>query len=66
MPNIVFILADNTGWGDWGCYGGQVTTPRTCVLAAKGLRFANYSVEAQTATTRSAILSGRYSELSTL
>ena len=27
-PNVVFILADNTGWGDWSAYGGQVPTPR--------------------------------------
>jgi arylsulfatase len=27
-PNIVFILVDNTGWGDWSCYGGTTPTPR--------------------------------------
>ena len=27
-PNIVFILLDNVGWGDFGCYGGMTPTPR--------------------------------------
>jgi len=60
-PNIVFILADNVGWGDLGCYGGQVPTPRINSLAAQGIRFNNYNVEAQCTPTRSCILSGRYS-----
>ena len=58
-PNIVFILVDNVGWGDFGCYGGLAPTPRVDALAAQGLRFRNYNVEAQCTPTRSAILSGR-------
>jgi len=58
-PNIVFILADNVGWGDWSVYGGQVPTPRIDALAAQGIRFTNYSVEGQCTPTRSAILTGR-------
>ena len=58
-PNVVFILVDNLGWGDVGCYGGAVPTPRIDALAAQGVRFKNYNVESQCTPTRSAILSGR-------
>ena len=60
-PNIVFVLADNVGWGDFGCYGGGTPTPRIDQLAADGIRFNNYTVEAQCTPTRSAILTGRQS-----
>lgn len=59
-PNIVFILLDNIGWGDLGAYGGQTPTPRIDALAAEGIRFTNYNVEAQCTLTRSAILTGRH------
>ena len=58
-PNVVFILADNLGWGDLSCYGGTAPTPRIDALASQGLRFKNYNVEAQCTPTRSAILTGR-------
>src|SRR5437763_519088 len=58
-PNIVFILADNLGWGDLACYGGTVPTPRIDALAKQGLRFRNYNVEAECTPTRSAIMTGR-------
>ena len=58
-PNVVFILADNLGWGDLGCYGGMAPTPRIDALASQGLRFRNYNVEAQCTPTRSALLTGR-------
>jgi arylsulfatase A-like enzyme len=58
-PNIVFIVGDNVGWGDIGCYGGLAPTPRIDALAAQGLRFKNYNVEAQCTPTRSALLTGR-------
>lgn len=58
-PNIVFIVGDNVGWGDLGCYGGLAPTPRLDALAAQGMRFKNYNVEAQCTPTRSALLTGR-------
>ena len=61
QPNIVFVLADNVGWGDWSCYGGQTPTPRIDQLAAEGIRFNNYTVESQCTPTRSAIMTGRQS-----
>jgi len=59
LPNVVFIVGDNVGWGDIGCYGGSAPTPRIDALAGQGLRFKNYNVEAQCTPTRSALLTGR-------
>jgi arylsulfatase A-like enzyme len=60
-PNIVFILADNTGGGDWSCYGGGTPTPRIDKLASEGIRLTNYCVESECTPTRSAIMTGRQS-----
>ena len=59
-PNIVFILVDNVGCGNFGVYGGTISTPRIDQLANQGIRFNNYNVEAQCTPTRSAILTGRH------
>ena len=58
-PNVVFMLADNLGWGDLGCYGSLAPTPRLDQLASEGTRFKNYNVEAQCTPTRSTIMTGR-------
>jgi arylsulfatase A-like enzyme len=58
-PNIVFILADNVGWGDCSVYNGTVATPNIDRLAREGTRFNNYNVEAQCTPTRAAIMTGR-------
>jgi arylsulfatase len=58
-PNIVFMLVDNTGWGDFGVYGGRTATPNIDGLAESGIRFNNYTVESQCTPTRSAIMTGR-------
>jgi arylsulfatase A-like enzyme len=64
-PNIVFILMDNLGYGEVGCYGGGIlrgsATPRIDKLAAEGTRVLNFNVEAQCTPSRSAILTGRFS-----
>lgn len=59
-PNVVFILVDNVGWGDFGVYGGTIPTPRIDKLASEGIRFNNYNVEVQCTPTRSAIMTGRH------
>lgn len=59
-PNIVFILVDNVGWGNFGVYCGTIPTPRIDELASEGIRHNNYNVEAQCTPTRSAILTGRH------
>jgi len=61
QPNIVFVLCDNVGWGDFACYGGGTPTPNIDKLAGGGIRFKNYTVEAQCTPTRSGILTGRQS-----
>src|SRR6201993_1318762 len=59
-PNIVFILVDNIGWGNFGVYGGTVPTPRIDKLASEGIRFKNYNGEVQCTPSRAAILTGRH------
>ena len=63
-PNIVFLLMDNLGYGEPGCYGGGLTrgaaTPRIDKLATEGTRLLNFNVEAQCTPSRSAILTGRF------
>ena len=63
-PNIVFILMDNLGYGEIGCYGGGVVrgapTPRIDKLASEGTRLTNFNVEAQCTPSRSAIMTGRF------
>jgi arylsulfatase A-like enzyme len=63
-PNIVFILMDNLGYGEVGCYGGGILrgapTPRIDKLATEGTRLLNFNVEAQCTPSRSAILTGRF------
>jgi arylsulfatase A-like enzyme len=58
-PNVIFILVDNTGWGDLSVYGGTVATPRIDSIAKAGLRFTNYTVEAQCTPSRGAIMTSR-------
>jgi arylsulfatase A-like enzyme len=41
-PNIVIILADDLGYSDLGCYGGEIRTPHLDGLAASGLRFTQF------------------------
>jgi len=55
----VFILVDNTGWGDFGVYGGMTPTPNIDALAQSGMRFNNYTVESECTPSRSAIMTGR-------
>lgn len=63
-PNVLFMLVDNLGYGELGCYGGGATrgapTPRIDKLASEGLRLTNMNMEAQCTPSRSAILTGRY------
>ena len=64
-PNIVFILMDNLGYGEVGCYGGGplrgAPTPRIDKLASEGTRLLNFNVEAQCTPSRSALMTGRFS-----
>ncbi len=61
-PNVVFILADDLGWADLGCYGNTYhQTPNLDRLAAQGMRFTDaYAASSVCSPTRSSILSGKY------
>lgn len=61
-PNIVFILADDMGYGDLGCYGHpRAKTPVIDQLAKEGVRFTqHYSNGTECSPTRTALLTGRY------
>jgi arylsulfatase A-like enzyme len=61
-PNLVFILADDLGWGDLSCYGRpDYTTPRLDRLAAEGVRLTDcYAASATCSPTRISLLTGRY------
>ncbi|UCC97555.1 MAG: arylsulfatase [Phycisphaerales bacterium] len=59
-PNIVLILADDMGFSDLGCYGGEIETPNLDGLAAEGLRFSQFYNCAKCAPTRTSILTGLY------
>lgn len=62
-PNILFILADDLGYGDLGCYGQQrFPTPHIDALAASGMRFTQcYSGTTVSAPSRSCLLTGTHS-----
>src|SRR5688572_17283964 len=61
-PNILFILADDMGWGDLSCYGRpDYRTPNLDLLAAQGVRFTDaYSASAVCTPTRCGFITGRY------
>ena len=57
-PNILLIVADDLGYTDLGCYGGDIKTPNIDLLASKALLFTNFHTAPLCAPTRSMILSG--------
>ncbi|MBL9133151.1 MAG: arylsulfatase [Verrucomicrobiaceae bacterium] len=64
MPNVIFILADDLGYGDVSCFNPQskVKTPHLDALAAQGMKFTDaHSPTAVCTPTRYALLTGRYS-----
>jgi arylsulfatase A-like enzyme len=61
-PNVVFILADDLGYSDLGCYGSEIATPHLDGLAANGLRFTQFYNTARCWPTRGALLSGYYAQ----
>ena len=61
-PNIIFVLADDLGWGDLGCYGGRlVKTPNLDRLAQQGTLFTQFYVNASVCSpSRCAFFTGQY------
>ena len=61
-PNVVIILADDLGYSDVGCYGGEIETPHLDKLAAGGVRFTQFYNTARCWPTRGALLTGFYAQ----
>ena len=61
-PNIVLIMADDMGYSDVGCYGGEIATPNLDRLAEGGVRFTQCYSNAKCAPTRASLLTGLYSQ----
>lgn len=62
LPNVVFILVDDLGWADLGCYGSSFyDTPNLDQLATQSIRFTNaYAASPVCSPTRAAIMTGRH------
>ena len=61
LPNVVFILCDDLGYGDLECYGSKIKTPNLNRMAAEGIRFTNFSsADPVCSPSRAALMTGRY------
>jgi arylsulfatase len=59
-PDIIYIMSDDMGFSDIGCYGSEISTPRLDSLAAGGLRFTQFYNTARCCPTRACLLTGLY------
>ncbi len=59
-PNILLILADDLGYSDLSCYGGEINTPNIDKLAQGGVKFTNFYNAARCCPTRASLLTGLY------
>jgi arylsulfatase len=58
-PNVLFIVLDDVGYGQIGCFGGLIDTPNLDKLASNGLRYQNFHTTALCSPTRACLLTGR-------
>ena len=59
-PNIILILADDMGYSDLGCYGGEIDTPNINTLASHGIRYKQFYNAARCCPTRASLITGLY------
>jgi arylsulfatase A-like enzyme len=59
-PNIVVILADDMGYSDLSCYGGEIPTPNLDRLASRGVKFAQFYNTARCSPSRASLMTGLY------
>lgn len=59
-PNIIVVLADDLGYSDLGCFGGEIDTPNIDALASHGLRFTQCYNSARCCPTRASLMTGLY------
>ena len=64
-PNIVLIMADDLGFGDLGCYGGEIDTPHLDSLAEEGMRFTQFYNCSRCVPTRQSLKTGLYPQQAT-
>jgi arylsulfatase len=60
QPNVLLILADDLGFSDVGCYGGEIRTPNLDTLAANGVRFRQFYNGTRCCPSRASLLTGLY------
>ena len=58
--NIIIAMADDMGWSDIGCYGGEINTPNLDKLASNGIRFSQFYNTGRCCPTRATLLTGTY------
>lgn len=62
-PNVVLVITDDAGYGDFGCYGAtDIRTPHVDGLARDGVRLTDFYAAPQCSPTRAALFSGRYQQ----
>ena len=61
-PNIIIILADDMGFSDLGCYGGEINTPNINYLANNGIRYTQFYNTSRCCPTRASLLTGLYNQ----
>jgi arylsulfatase len=61
-PNVIFILADDMGFSDAACYGGEISTPNLDSLAQRGVRFTQFYNTARCWPSRGVLLTGHYAQ----
>nr|WP_319273152.1 arylsulfatase [uncultured Draconibacterium sp.] len=59
-PNVILIMADDMGYSDLGCYGGEIPTPNIDGLAQDGVRFTQFYNTSRCCPTRASLLTGIY------
>src|SRR5688572_24011141 len=57
-PNIIVMMADDMGFSDLGCYGGEIRTPNLDALAAKGVRFTQFYNGGRCCPSRASLMTG--------
>ncbi len=57
-PNILLVMADDMGFSDVGCFGGEIQTPQIDALSSRGVRFAQFYNTARCCPTRASLLTG--------
>jgi len=58
-PNVIYVVLDDVGYSDLGCFGSEIETPHFDALAGRGLRYANFHTTTLCSPTRACLLTGR-------